>query len=133
MASTQFKGNIEEPQERISSSDGQLMVIVAIGLDFFQGMIGLIPIIGLILSPLLSIFIFLFLWVWLKMHGVGIVDSVERIAIMFGGFLVELIPLLNILPVWTLMIFITVLLVRHSDKRKIDEFYRNANTSPQQT
>jgi signal transduction histidine kinase len=123
--------NIEPPEERIDSSTGKLLVIVAFGLDFFQGIIGALPFVGAILSPMISLLVFLIFWMWLKLHGVSITDSIERIAIMFGGFLVELIPILNILPAWTLTIFITVLLVRNKDKREIKDFYEETGTSPQ--
>ena len=124
--------NINAPQERIDSSTGLLMVIVALGFDFFQGIIGILPIAGFILAPLISLFIWLTFWIWLKLHGVNITDKTKRIVIMWGGFLLELIPLLDILPIWTITIFITVLSVQHSDKVKIKEFYKNTDISSQQ-
>ena len=125
-----FRSNA--PQERIDSSTGLLMVIVALGFDFFQGIIGILPIAGFILAPLISLFIWLTFWIWLKLHGVNITDKTKRIVIMWGGFLLELIPLLDILPIWTITIFITVLSVQHSDKVKIKEFYKNTDISSQQ-
>jgi len=122
----------EPPQERIDASTGRTMFIAALGFDFFQGVIGIIPVVGFIISPIISFFIWLTFWVWLKFHGVAIADSIERIALMFGGFLVELIPGLNVLPAWSLVILITVLLVQHRDKKKIKEFYESTNTKPQQ-
>lgn len=122
------KETARPPQERIDPSTWQLMVAVALGLDFFQGIVGMLPFVGQILSPIISLFIFLIFWIWLKLHGVTITDSIKRVAIMFGGFLVELIPILNILPSWTLAIFLTVLLVRNSDKRKLKEFYRDTHS-----
>ncbi len=117
--------NIEPPQERIDKSTGRLMVIVALGFDFFQGIIGVLPVVGFILSPLVSLFIWLTFWIWLKLHGVNVTDKIGRIFIMWGGFFLELIPLLNILPTWTMTIFITVSLIQRDDKRKIKEFYEN--------
>jgi len=124
MARKNIKENIEPPQERIDISTWKLMTAASIGADLFQVALG-------VLAPLISPFIFLTFWIWLKLHGVSIVDSVERIALMWGGFLIEVIPGLNILPAWTLTIFITVLLVRHNDTKKIKEFYKNINTQSQ--
>jgi hypothetical protein len=126
------QGNTEPPKERIDSTDGQLMVITAFGLDFFQGIIGAIPFAGPIIAPVISLFIWFTFFIWLKLHGVSITDTIERIALMFGGFLLELVPLLNILPIWTLTILITVLLVQRSDRKKREEFYRDTHTTPQQ-
>jgi len=132
MARKNAKENTKSPRERIDSSDGKLMTITALGLDFFQGIIGILPIAGPILTSfIINPIIFLIFWIWLKFHGVSISDSIQRIAIVFGGFLVELIPVLNILPAWTLTIFLTVTLVQRADKKKIKEFYENANTQPQ--
>lgn len=118
MANQYVKENIVPPEERIDLSTWQLMTVASAGADLLQA--------GLtIFAPIVSPIIFLTFWVWLKFHGVGISDNIKRIVIMWGGFLVELIPGLNILPAWTLTIFITVLLVRNRDKRKIKEFYKN--------
>ena len=132
MARTYTKENIVPPKERIDSETGRLMVITALGFDFFQGIIGMLPFVGFILAPLISFLIWLTFWIWLKLHGVSLGDNIKRMAIMFGGFLLELVPILNILPVWTLTIFITVLMVQRDDKRKIKEFYENTGTQPQQ-
>ena len=122
--------NIEPPKERIDSSDGKLMTITALGFDSFQGLMSAIPFAGLILGPLVSFLVWLTFFIWLKLHGVTIGDSVERMAVMFAGFFFELIPLLNILPIWTLTIFITVKLVQRTDRKKIKEFYEQLNSSP---
>lgn len=132
MARNNARENIALPKERIDSSTGNLMVITALGFDFFQGIIGMLPIVGpMIAGFIINPIVFLTFFVWLKLHGVSIGDSVQRLALMFGGFLIELIPLLNILPAWTLTIFMTVLIVQRSDKRKIKEFYINNKTQQQ--
>lgn len=122
MANGNVARNVEPPKERIDTGTWKLMTAVAIGADLFQVMLGLF-------APLISPFIFLTFWMWLKLHDVSIGDSIKRIAIMWGGFLVELIPVLNFLPTWTLSIFITVLMVRNKDKRKIKEFYKKVKNS----
>ena len=116
------KRNLKPPKERIDSSTGLFMVITALWFDFLQIALGIF---ALLVTP----FMWLTFFVWLKLHKVTIGDSVKRIALMFGGFLVELIPIVNILPAWNLMIFITVLLVQRSDKKKIEEFYKNSKAS----
>lgn len=120
---------MEPPKERISQSTAQLMVVTALWFDFFQGVIGAVPLIGWIIAPIISFFIWFTFWFWLKLHGVTIADSIKRLALMFVAFLLELTPLLNILPIWTATILITVLLVRHGDKKKMEEFYADTKTS----
>lgn len=131
MARTTLKKNtkrsVEPPQEKIDSGTGQLMVAVALSLDILQGIIGILPVVGFILAPLISLFIWLIFWVWLRFHGVSLTKNIKRTVLMWGGFFLELIPILNILPIWTITIFIIVLLVRNQDKRKIKKSIRNTN------
>lgn len=126
MARKNFRGNVEPPKERISSSTGNLMVATALGLDLFQGIIAAIPLAGILISDLIinPIIIAIF-WVWFISHKVHFGNNLRRLALMWGGFFLELIPILNILPIWTLTIFMTVLIVRKKDKKKIEEFYKN--------
>jgi hypothetical protein len=116
--------NVVPPLERIDYSTGQLMAITALFLDFFQGIMGAIPVAGQILSPLISIFIWLTFFVWLKLHEITIIDNIKRLAIMAGGSFLEIIPIINIAPIWTITILITVMLVKVEDKNKIKDFYK---------
>jgi len=116
--------NVVPPQERIDYGTAQLMAITALFLDFFQGIVGAIPVVGQILSPLISIFIWLTFFVWLKLRGVTITDNIKRLAIMAGGSFLEIIPIINIAPIWTITILITVMLVKVEDKNKIKDFYK---------
>jgi hypothetical protein len=115
----------EPPKERIDKTKGVLMTSIGFGLDSLQASIGIVPILGFIVSPIISLFIWFFFWTWFKLNGVSIGDSVERIAVMFGGFLVEMIPVLNILPAWTLTVFLTVLIVQRADRKALIEYEKN--------
>ncbi len=123
------KKNVRPPQERISPSTGKLMIATAFGLDFLQGIIAAIPIAGVIIADLvINPIIIAVFWVWLILHKVHFNNNMRLLALMWGGFFLELIPLLNILPIWTLTIFMTILMVRNKDKKKIKEFYKNIKT-----
>lgn len=42
-------------------------------------------------------------WLWFKLKGVNF-GTARRAASMTAGFLIELIPIINILPAWTLAV-----------------------------
>lgn len=84
------------------------MVSVALFYDAVQGIINLIPILGQILSGLISMFAFLTFYLWFKLKGLNFVTP-KRAAYLGGGLLIELIPILNILPAWTLAVTLLAL------------------------
>jgi hypothetical protein len=84
----------------ISYTTGFLMVFTALSFDGMQAIIGWIPAFGNILADLFSIFVFLTLFLWFKMHGVQMVTS-KRLGSMTGGFIIEMIPYVNLIPAWT--------------------------------
>lgn len=96
-----------EKDKEIKPVTGTFMIIVALLFDGIQAGINLIPIVGQILSFLISIFAFLTFWVWFKMNGVSFAKP-KRAGSMGVGFLVELIPVLNMLPAWTLAVFLII-------------------------
>lgn len=81
------------------------MVSVALFYDVFQALIQLIPFLGQILSSLIGVFAFLTFYLWFKMRGLNFATP-KRAGLLGGGFLIELIPILNILPAWTLAVIL---------------------------
>ncbi|MFZ2621219.1 MAG: hypothetical protein WAX85_01845 [Minisyncoccia bacterium] len=79
-----------------------LMIAVALSFDFLQALIGWIPIVGNIMSDLMSVFICLTFVFWFMMVGIKI--SQKRIMALVGGGAVEIIPFINILPAWTAVV-----------------------------
>jgi hypothetical protein len=74
------------------------MVSVALFYDFLQ-----IPLTPIFMGWLVSIFAGLTFYVWFKMRGVSFM-SPKRAGILGGGFIIELVPLLNVLPAWALAV-----------------------------
>lgn len=86
------------------------MVSVALAYDGIQALfdlLHLIPVVGniiaAIITALISVAAWLTFYIWLKMHGVHF-NSAKRILTMGGGFFLELLPVLNMLPAWTLAV-----------------------------
>jgi len=97
----------EETNAEVKPATAALMIIVALLFDGIQAVINLIPIVGQILSFLLSIFAFLTFYVWFKMNGISFAKP-KRAGKLIGGGLIELIPILNVLPAWTLAVFLII-------------------------
>ncbi|MCX6701867.1 MAG: hypothetical protein NTX96_01570 [Candidatus Zambryskibacteria bacterium] len=91
---------MENEKSPISDTVAILMIFVALCLDGTQAIIGWIPIFGNVLADFISIFIFLTFFLWFKMYGINMMTP-KRFGSMIGGFAVEMIPFINILPIWT--------------------------------
>lgn len=96
------------------------MIATAVTIDILQGFLALM-IIGLVLNTIIGIFAWIIFFVWSKILGVNFLDRGGQKAIVyFGGGVLEFIPLLNILPAWTLTIVLTTLIVQWEDKQYND-------------
>ena len=80
-----------------------LMIFTALCFDGVQAIVGWIPILGNILAGLASIFIFLTFFLWFKMYGISMMTP-KRFGSLAGGGLIEMIPYINLLPAWTLVV-----------------------------
>lgn len=101
-----------EPQ--LSKPTIVFMVVVALVFDLFQLLLDLLhilvgpgTIIAAITTGLLSFVAWLTFYIWFKTKGMSF-TSPKRILTMGGGFLIELIPVLNVLPAWTLAVIILI-------------------------
>jgi hypothetical protein len=77
-----------------------LMIFTSLCFDGSQAIIGWIPVFGNILADLFSIFVFLTFFLWFKMHGIQMMTT-KRLGSMAGGFIIEMIPYVNLIPAWT--------------------------------
>jgi len=80
-----------------------LMIFTALCFDGIQALIGWIPIFGNILADLFSIFVFLTFFLWFWMNGISMMKP-KRLLSMGGGTIIEMIPYLNLLPAWTMVV-----------------------------
>lgn len=116
----------EETGRSVGKVDFLMMLTVAIISDITLALIALVPYVGWIINGLLSLFVFLTFFTWFKMKGITY-TSARKMAALPAGFLIELIPIVNILPGWT----VAVILNTQGDK--INTLVPGAKTSTPRT
>ena len=79
---------------------GVLMITVAAIFDFTQFVLTLIPFIGWILSPIVSICAWLLFGIWFHHVGVSLFAT-SRILGTVGAMIGEAVPFINGFPWWT--------------------------------
>lgn len=87
-------------ETQIKDTTAFLMIGTALFFDFLQAVIGWVPVVGNILSDVLSIFIFLTFLLWFWMNGIKMITP-RRLSSMVVGGLVEMLPYINLFPAWT--------------------------------
>ncbi|MDO8589886.1 MAG: hypothetical protein Q7R69_01265 [bacterium] len=115
-----------EKRNRVKTSDIILMVGTALFFDSIQALFLLIPFLGWALSSLISIYAWLTFYVWTSVKGWGVVsDTVKKAIVPKGKIvkfiikwltpLIELIPVVNVIPTWTVSIILQLLLIKAED------------------
>ncbi len=89
------------------------MLTTAILADAASFFISLIPFIGQVFNPVLMFVFSLSLWLWLAFNGLGLKGAIGGSVSM----IVEIIPILQILPPFTLMVI--AIYLRHKVTEKI--------------
>lgn len=84
-----------------------LMIFVAICFDAGQAVAGWIPIVGNIFADIVSFFAFVTFYLWFWWNGIKMM-TLKRFSSMIGAGLIEMIPYINLLPAWTLLVFYTI-------------------------
>lgn len=98
-------------ERRITKSTAGMMVIVALLFDLIEILLNLVPFLGWILIWLMDMLVWLTFFLWFKVRGVGF--SSKRSLSLGLGLLIEIIPVVDILPGWTLAV---ILMIRSSWK-----------------
>lgn len=80
-----------------------LMLFTSLFFDGFQALIGWIPYIGNVIAGLIGFFAFMTFWLWLHMKGIKMMTP-KRFGTLGLGGVIEMIPFVNILPAWTMVI-----------------------------
>ncbi len=98
---------MEEEKEKsgghISKTDLFKMLAVAIFFDVILALIQLIPIAGSVASAVFNVVPFMIFFIWYKLLGISFANPKKSIS-FFGVGVIEFIPIINILPTWTLEI-----------------------------
>ncbi len=95
---------------KISALNAVLLILVALAIDGVQIFLDLI-IIGVVLNWIIDVFALLLFYVWLKMLGISMYESkgFKTLLALIGALGVELLPLINALPGWTVFAVLTVI------------------------
>lgn len=104
-----------EKQTRIPLVIAASMVVTALLFDLANGLINLIPFVGQVVSSIGGLLGMLTFWVWFQLQGVNFVSARRAIA-LFGASLIELIPVLNVLPALTAGVITTIVLTNLEDR-----------------
>jgi hypothetical protein len=111
----------EEAQKRLSKRNrvttgmAVLMVVAAVFVDILKLGADAVPLIGWVISPLISLFAWLGFYVWTSILGWGLSDSVKKIVVMWVIPFFALIPILNALPDWTLAVCLQLFFLKAED------------------
>jgi len=107
-------GGESDGKSKISNTKAVFMIVVAVLFDLAGivfDLLHFIPAVGnvaaIILTTLLDILAWLVFYVWFKMNGVSFANP-KRALSLNGGFILELIPILNALPAWTLAVVLII-------------------------
>jgi len=90
-------------ETQIKDTTAILMIGTALFFDLLQAVLGWIPVVGNILADAMSMFIFLTFLLWFWMNGIKMITP-KRLTSLVGGGVIEMIPYLNLLPAWTLVV-----------------------------
>lgn len=85
-----------------------MMVTVALTLDIILAIVSWFAVvaIGAIINWIISAVAFCTFYLWFKLKGIKF-NSPKKMLALPGGFLIEMIPYLNMLPGWTMAVFMT--------------------------
>lgn len=89
-------------EKKLSSGTTYLMIGTALLYDLLQFCVGWIPFVGQILGWIVSFFAGLTFWLWFRIHDIPF--NKKRTASLATGVVIEIIPLVNMLPAWTLAV-----------------------------
>ncbi len=80
-----------------------LMIFTSLFFDAFQALVGWIPFVGNVLAGLIGFFAFMTFWLWFHMKGIKMMTPKRFGSLGLGG-VIEMIPYVNILPAWTMVV-----------------------------
>jgi len=120
---------MSKKRNRISKTNGWVLLIVAMGGDILQFFIVWIPFIGGFFNSIISILLFITFWVWYRFLGLSMFRNHGRFVAKTGATLVEMLPFVNAIPSWTIITMYTIRSVRNEDeKHNVELKAANDNT-----
>lgn len=94
------------PDGYISKGAAAWLITLAILIDIVVLLLDLTAV-GSIITPVISIIAWLTFYMLFKRRGVHF-NSPKRVLSMGGGFFIEFIPIINILPGWTVAVLLVI-------------------------
>jgi len=106
---------------RIGTATFFLMISLALFFDIAQIVITILSFgtIGAIISPILSGLAWFLFYIWFKMKSIDLMSSRRFVRNILTG-LAELIPYIDLLPMWTTTIILTTRETRKEDRRRTE-------------
>lgn len=91
------------------------LLSAALAVDVIEFLLDLI-VIGAIVNRFISVFAFLFFLTWFYLLGVKFTKNPSNVNSFIIGFIIKLIPFLDLLPAWTVLTVRMIYLTRKEDK-----------------
>ncbi len=104
-----------EKKERIPLWMAGCLVAVAVLIDLIQAITTAFAI-GAFLSPLISVAASMLYWIWYKMLGISFVGNPKQLATFTTECFLEIVPVADALPMWSIGTIITIIITRSEDK-----------------
>ena len=93
----------EQETKGLNNTTIKLMIVVALFFDALGALLELVAMYWLV-----SIFYLLTFFLWFRLHGISFWKP-KRFLVMGGSLIIELIPLVNLLPAMTLAVAVVAL------------------------
>lgn len=107
----------DSPRYRIGSLNAFFLISFSLTVDLVQAILDLF-IIGGIINRIISPFVYLILWTWFHFLGIKFAKSGKNAASLLVGFIIEMIPYIDLLPGWTVSTIILISNSRREDAGK---------------
>ncbi|MEA2112713.1 MAG: hypothetical protein U9P50_01945 [Patescibacteria group bacterium] len=104
-------------KQKIDNITAALMIGTAILIDSIQALLTMI-LIGPFVNWMISIFAWMTFFLWFILKGVRFTSNPKRVFTFLGGSLLEAVPIIATLPVWTAVISTTIFTMRAERKLK---------------
>lgn len=117
---------MENEERKINKETAFIMVGVALFIDLIVILLNFIPGPGWIIIWLVNVIVWSTFYIWFKVKGVSFSTS-RRALSLGGGLLIEMIPIIDILPAWTMAV---VLIIRSSWKEDKEAAKNKGEDSP---
>jgi len=104
-----------EKRNRVKTHDYILMIGTALLFDAIQALLLMIPFLGWGMSLLVGIFAWLTFYLWTSIKGWGLSDTIKQFIVQYLIPFIELIPIINVLPTWTLRVILQLSFLKAED------------------